>query len=711
MLTTALPGHPAGLAENNFIDLSTAVGDADYDRIDCKTDALGRLSLCTDQLGDTTENIYDMASRLTLKKYFNGGTALESSDEFVYDKASRVLSAYKGRYNNSIICEYDNIGRKFKETVKLGRPEPEVTAQSFTTECSFDDDSRKDTCEYPSGKILDVGFDSRNQLETVVFDGTSIASFTYDNGMREKTRTFGNGIVTTSDYYNDNTRKSISVKDSGGAARADLSFSYTFDDNKNVLTETSTGTHMAGFSWTATFDDIDRVETFSRNNGDSQNFDMDPLGNWLSTTGSYDGTTFSESRTGEHDDVNQLLGFTRSGSPRTELDYDDKGNLTQDEYGATLVWDNDNKLKSYTDGSIVVNFAYDASGRRLVKDVAGTDKTYFISHGSRVIEEYTESSGSFTLQKSYVHGSYIDDILAKVEAGATATVHYYHSDRQFNIRALTDENENELEYYAYSPFGKQTVLDATGDIILGSAYENNYGFTGRYLDIEINLWYFRARYFSDSLGRFITRDPLGYVDGMSFYNGYFAEMFGLDPEGTTGRFSPFNEPLAPHVNPQTGEFVIDPRYVPDSSSEEEECCEEEEVFTITYSSGLKLGRIYMTPEPVLLEAGIGGWRKALVEFGKKLINKCKYPTKANRGGIQQPYSPISGQYMSYSTNSTKEIMKRVGKTGTDFAQGMAQGFAEGETGADGATPSGTPAGKWGYTVGKMLSAGKGFLGL
>ena len=30
---------------------------------------------------------------------------------------------------------------------------------------------------------------------------------------------------------------------------------------------------------------------------------------------------------------------------------------------------------------------------------------------------------------------------------------------------------------------------------------------------------YRARYFSDELGRFISRDPLGYVDGYGLYNG------------------------------------------------------------------------------------------------------------------------------------------------------------------------------------------------
>ena len=43
--------------------------------------------------------------------------------------------------------------------------------------------------------------------------------------------------------------------------------------------------------------------------------------------------------------------------------------------------------------------------------------------------------------------------------------------------------------------------------------------------------YFRARYYSPQLGQFISRDPLGYVDGMSQYRAYFV-LGGLDPMGT-----------------------------------------------------------------------------------------------------------------------------------------------------------------------------------
>ena len=42
---------------------------------------------------------------------------------------------------------------------------------------------------------------------------------------------------------------------------------------------------------------------------------------------------------------------------------------------------------------------------------------------------------------------------------------------------------------------------------------------------------YRARYFSTDMGRFVSRDPLGYVDGFGLYNGYFAERLLLDPSG------------------------------------------------------------------------------------------------------------------------------------------------------------------------------------
>jgi RHS repeat-associated protein len=66
---------------------------------------------------------------------------------------------------------------------------------------------------------------------------------------------------------------------------------------------------------------------------------------------------------------------------------------------------------------------------------------------------------------------------------------------------------------------------------------NALGHQGLHLDTESALYYNRNRYFSPALGRFITRDPLGYVDGMSTYEYLRSRPQGRrDPIGTISTF-------------------------------------------------------------------------------------------------------------------------------------------------------------------------------
>jgi RHS repeat-associated protein len=104
------------------------------------------------------------------------------------------------------------------------------------------------------------------------------------------------------------------------------------------------------------------------------------------------------------------------------------------------------------------------------------------------------------------------------------------SNHRYSVQAITDSNGTVVERYAYTPYGEMVVLDAAGAPKALQEPLQPYGYTGRRYDSETGLWYFRFRYFDSELGRFISRDPLGYVDGMSFYAGYYVPS-GVDPLG------------------------------------------------------------------------------------------------------------------------------------------------------------------------------------
>jgi len=70
-------------------------------------------------------------------------------------------------------------------------------------------------------------------------------------------------------------------------------------------------------------------------------------------------------------------------------------------------------------------------------------------------------------------------------------------------------SSNAVQTYEYSVYGQVAAEDPNRP--------NPYLFTGRRFDIEIGLYYYRARYYDPFTGRFLQTDPVGYDDGMNWY--------------------------------------------------------------------------------------------------------------------------------------------------------------------------------------------------
>ena len=245
--------------------------------------------------------------------------------------------------------------------------------------------------------------------------------------------------------------------------------------------------------------------------------------------------------------------------------HDDNGNLTNDG-SRGYQWDYKNRLRqvclldpnnpSGTDGIPgtgddcqapaalqIATYSYDAMNRRIRK-VVTNGLTEFFYDGWRVIEERNESS---LITQQYVYGIYLDEplILDPNLNGDGSAIGlgdqrlFYHQNIQYSVHALTDAAGSIVEAYQYDAYGRTIVFIGPGsDSVwftqddpqaLTSAVNNPYTYTGQRLDSETLLMYFKERYFNTGFGRFISRDPIGYVDGMNLYSAYFVPN-NMDPQ-------------------------------------------------------------------------------------------------------------------------------------------------------------------------------------
>ncbi len=108
-------------------------------------------------------------------------------------------------------------------------------------------------------------------------------------------------------------------------------------------------------------------------------------------------------------------------------------------------------------------------------------------------------------------------------------------DASFSVTGIVDATTGEVgERYVYTPYGTCTILDPNFEARTSSSFEWIVGHQGLSYDSEPGLVYNRARYLHTSMGRFISRDPMGYMDTMSLVAAYASTPLRyVDPSGTT----------------------------------------------------------------------------------------------------------------------------------------------------------------------------------
>jgi RHS repeat-associated protein len=202
--------------------------------------------------------------------------------------------------------------------------------------------------------------------------------------------------------------------------------------------------------------------------------------------------------------------------------YDNDGNLiykSQNGIQTSYLWDALGRFSDvyYTDNESVVRhqkYLYNGDGER-VYVIADGSLTGFLYDAGRLIAEYNASGKVFA---QYIHGSglggdvgsllFAQKLIGSGEETSVETSYYFHNWRG-DVVAVTDESGNPLDTYRYSAFGE--VIEQSG------ASDNDILFSSKRYHGATALSYFGARYYDASIGRFISRDPLGYIDGPNQY--------------------------------------------------------------------------------------------------------------------------------------------------------------------------------------------------
>jgi len=172
------------------------------------------------------------------------------------------------------------------------------------------------------------------------------------------------------------------------------------------------------------------------------------------------------------------------------------------------------------------NYKYDPFGRRIRRTAQNKTRVY-VYDGDNQIEELN-SSGSVVAR--YTQGLGIDEPIALYRSGKK---YYYHADGLGSIVAMTDNHGTPKASYTYDAFGNDSPPSPPPP---PSSVTNPFRHTGRELDSETGLYYYRARYYDPQVGRFLSEDPIRFRGGVDFYTYVgnkpvvFADPFGVSPD-------------------------------------------------------------------------------------------------------------------------------------------------------------------------------------
>lgn len=401
---------------------------------------------------------------------------------YLYDALNRMYQQTEPVAANSVSYAYDLRGLQLSAL---------FTSSGLGIHNGYDGFGRRTTTTSTMGgvtRVVSRQYDLDGDLVRVTHPDTNYFQYTYD-GLDRFSAVLENGTtgIVGQTYFTDGLR---SAQTRGG-----VTTNYVYQNNTLLSSITDNLTGTASVTTTFAYNPANQILTRMRTN------------DAYAYTGTGSGVSYA---------VNGLNQYTTVAG--ATFGYDGRGNLTSD--GATTYgYDAENHLITAS-GAHTAALTYDPLGR-LFQIVSGSNTTQFLYDGDALVAEY---NGSGTLLNRYVHGPLVDNPMIWYQ-GATVTSSSRNSlqvDHQGSVVTVANAAGSAATLNTYDEYGTP-----------GSTNAGRFQYTGQTWFAELGLHYYKARFYSPSLGRFLQTDPIGYQDDVDFYT--YVGNDPLDKTDPTGQ--------------------------------------------------------------------------------------------------------------------------------------------------------------------------------
>jgi RHS repeat-associated protein len=538
-------------------------------------DDAGRQTTVTDPDNNVTTTFYDNDSRVTKVT-----DQLGKSTTYNYDESGN-LTATTDRDNRARSFSYDNVNRRTSENWL-----DNSGSSTYTISYNYDDAGRLTLATDPDSSyaygydtadrltsvdnqgtptaphvVLNTGYDNANNKTSVSDNFNGTASYTFDNANRltQATELIGSTVRGQASFGYDNGNRLTSTTDSaGGTATINRAYSY---DNADRLTQITDSSSVLGSlaSYDYGYDNANRVTSYTGPDG-TLNYAYDNTNQLTGVTGAHSESYGYDSNGNRNTNGNVIPpgADNRQQSDGTyNYVYDNEGNVTTQTVITTgqytvFSYDDRNRLTEavvhHTDGSTTDDkFVYDVNDRRIGKSVNGV-WTWTAYDG---VNAFADFSNAGALAEHYLYGLAADSLLARVDSSNNAE--FYLTDLNNSVRQLVTAGGVVVD---------QITFDSFGRILLESSMANGdrFKYTSREYDAELGMYYYRAREYAPTAGKFISEDPSGLRPDVNKYR-YVRNnpTSATDPSGLVPKLEVIvrKNDIAVFATPEDGTAITD----------------------------------------------------------------------------------------------------------------------------------------------------------